>query len=298
MAKSPTKRIGAPLPHIIVVLGLTALIFPITASWVWNGWIAGRGFYDFGGGTALHLPAGAIALMASIVIGPRAGRVWGNRPPSRLGRTVILGILLTVCGLLAYDPVSTLDTLAKNGLVGKLLINGSIAVLFGAAAAGLCNMLLVEEWRWDATVKGALAGAAGIAAGIVWVDGFGAAVIGAGAGLAARAAISAFEVLHIDDRLDTFAIHGIGGALGTLAAGLFMSGAASATTDLLTGSASAPLFDQFIGVVAIGFGSAVAATAILYLLDNTGWLRLSKGALARQAARQAYEAAMAEDAGA
>lgn len=297
MSKRTSKRLRAPLPHFVVVLGLTALIFPVAASWVWGGgWIAQRGFYDFAGGAVIHLSAGICALMASIVIGPRGGRVWGSPPRTRLIRTLLIGILLLACGLFAYNPASVLDVITKNGIAGKLLGNGAVAVLFGAGAAGLCNMLLLDEWRWDAVVKGALAGAAAIAAGSAWVDGFGAAVIGAGAGLAARATMSIFEVLRIDDRLDTFAIHGVGGAMGTLAAGLFLTGASAEAGALMGGDLSV-LFDQFIGVVAVAFASGVAATALLLLLDAGGWLRWSEYAIARQAARQSYEAAMAEDGG-
>lgn len=296
MAKSSFRRLRAPLPHIFVVLGLTILIYPFAASWVWDGWIAGRGFYDFAGGAVIHLPIGICALMASLIIGPRADRIWGNPPPTRFGRTLLLGIVLIVAGLFAYNPASMLDALSENGLAGKLLVNGMIAALAGALAVGLLNALFTGEWTRDATLKGILAGLAGIAAGSAWVNPLGAAFIGVAAGLAARLTISAFEVLRIDDRLDTFAIHGIGGTLGTLSAGLFLSGAPSAS-GLLMGGPSALLFNQFIGVVAIALSSGVTATVLLFLLDAGGLLRWSTGAMARQAARQAYEAAMAEDAG-
>lgn len=297
MAKSSFRRLRAPLPHFIVVLGLIALIFPFAASWVWGGgWIAERGFYDFAGSTVVHVQAGFCALMASVIIGPRINRVWGSPPRKRIYRTVLFGLLLTGVGLLAYNPAEVIATLNKAGNLGTLLVNAGAAALFGAVAAGLCGAVFTSEWRGDDALKGALAGLAAVAAGGIWLNVLGAALIGAAAGSAARVTMSAFEVLHIDDRLDTFAIHGIGGALGTLAVGLFLSGAPS-ESGLLMGGASSLLFDQFIGLVAIAFGSGVAATGLLLLLDTIGWLRWSKGAMARQAAKQAYEAAMAEDGG-
>ena len=299
MSKPTPKRTRAPLPYPIIVIGLTALIFPVAASWVWGeGWIAQRGFYDFAGGVVVHLPAGICALMASIIIGPRMNRVWGSPPPARVFRTLLLGVGLTLCGLLLYQPAAMLALLNENGRLGVLLLNAAVAALFGAAASGLTGTVLTGGWRWDAALKGALAGLAAVAAGGVWISGLAAAIIGGGAGLAARAAISAFEVLRIDDRLDTFAIHGIGGALGTLAVGLFLTGGPSGV-GLLMGGDSSVLFNQFIGGIAIALGSAAASTAVLFALDAAGWLRWSEYAIARQAARQAQlaEAAQPQEAG-
>jgi Amt family ammonium transporter len=288
--KRTSKRIRAPLPHPVVVIGLTALIFPVAASWVWGeGWIAQRGFYDFAGGVVVHLAAGICALMASIITGPRMNRVWGSPPPTRIVRTLLLGVGLTLCGLLLYQPAAMLALLNENGRLGTLLVNAAAAALFGAAASGLTGMVLTGAWRWDAALKGALAGLAAVAAGGIWLNGLAAAVIGTGAGIAARATISAFEVLRIDDRLDTFAIHGIGGALGALAVGLFLTGAPSGA-GVLMGGDSTVLFNQFIGGIAIALGSAAASTAVLFALDAAGRLRWSEYAIARQAALQAQMA--------
>jgi Amt family ammonium transporter len=294
MSKRTSKRLRAPLPHFVVVLGLTALIFPVAAAWIWGeGWIAQRGFYDFAGSVVVHLPSGICALMASLVIGPRVNRQWGSPPPSRIVRTALLGIGLTVCGLLVYQPAAMLALLTENGQLGKLLVNGAAASLFGAGASGLTGMVFIGEWRWDAALKGALTGLAAVAAGGIWLNGLSAAIIGTGAGVAARAVIGAFEVLRIDDRLNTFAIHGVGGVIGALAAGLFLTGAPSGS-GILTGGDSSVLFNQFIGTVAIAFGSGVVSIAILFALDTAGWLRWSEYAVARQAARQAQLAENAQ----
>ena len=287
MAKRTSKRLRAPLPHLVFVAGLTALIFPVAAGWVWGeGWIAQRGFYDFAGGVVVHLSAGICALMAALVIGPRTNRVWGSPPQTRIVRMLVFGVLLTVGGLLAYQPGAMLALLNENGRLGTLLANAAAAALFGTVASGLTSTDLIGEWRWDAALKGALAGLAAAAAGGIWLNILGAAIIGAGAGLAARVTTSVFEVLQIDDRLDTFAIHGVGGALGAMAVGLFLTGAPSAS-GMFMGGGSSVLFDQFIGMVAIAFASGVASTAVLFGLDAAGRLRWSEYAIARQAARQA-----------
>lgn len=292
MSKRTSKRIRAPLPHLIVVLGLTALIFPVAAAWIWGGgWIAQRGFYDFAGSAVIHLPAGMCALMASLIIGPRVGRIWGSPPRTRIARVVLLGVALTLCGLLAYQPASVLAMLNENGHLGVLVTNMVAAALSGAIASALIGALFTGDWSRDAALKGALAGLAAIAAGGIWLSVLAAAVIGAGAGLAARITMSGFEVLHIDDRLDTFAIHGIGGAVGVLAAGLFLTGTPSGLESAL-GRDAAELFDQFIGLVAVALTSGIASTAVLLMLDSAGWLRWSEWAMARKAAQQAQ---LAED---
>lgn len=299
MSKQTSKRSRAPLPHIVVVLCLTILIFPVAAAWIWGGgWIAQRGFYDFAGSVVVHLPAGICALMASLIIGPRVNRQWGTPPPARIVRTLLLGAALTAAGLLAYQPAAMLSLLNENGHLGVLLLNAVAAALMGAGASGLTDSVLVSEWRWSAALKGALAGLAAVAAGGIWLNVLGAAIIGAGAGLAARVTMSVFEVLRIDDRLDTFAIHGISGVLGTLAVGLFLTGAPS-EMGILMGGDSSVLFDQFIGMVAVAFGSGVASTALLLVLDALGWLRWSEYAIARQAAREAQlaESAQPQEAG-
>lgn len=291
MSKRTSKRLRAPLPHPLIVSGLTTLIFPVAAAWIWGGgWIAQRGFYDFAGGVVVHLSAGICALLAALVIGPRTNRVWGSPPPTRTVRTMLFGIALTACGLLAYQPSAMLALLNENGRLGTLLANAAAAALLGAGASGLTGALLKGEWHWDSTLKGALAGLAAVAAGGIWLNVFGAAITGAGAGLAARATISAFEILRIDDRLDTFAIHGIGGALGALAVGLFLTGTPSGAGVVMGGDSSV-LFNQFIGVVAIAFWSGIVSAAVLFVLDAVGRLRWSDYAVARQA----YEAAVSED---
>src|SRR5690606_32107572 len=112
------------------------------------------------------------------------------------------------------------------------------AALSGAFAVGLLNALFTGEWGRDATLKGILAGLAGIAAGSAGVNPVGAVIIGGVAGIAARITMSAFEVLRIDDRLDTFAIHGVGGAVGALMVGLFVTGIATESGVLMGGTPS------------------------------------------------------------
>lgn len=197
---------------------LLAVYVPVT-HWVWGGgWLADMGLYDFAGGTVVHITAGVAALVAAIVIGPRKGFPNTAMPPHNMTMTVTGAGMLWV-GWFGFNGGSAL---AADG-------NAAMAMLVThiSAAAGTLTWLAIE---WKKFGKpSALGGVTGMVAGLGTItpaSGFvgpgGALLIGIMAGIVCFYAVQIIKrTLKIDDSLDVFPVHGVGGIIGTLFAGIF-----------------------------------------------------------------------------
>jgi Amt family ammonium transporter len=199
---------------------LLVVYVPIT-HWVWGGgWLGSMGLYDFAGGTVVHITAGVAALVAAVVIGPRRGFPTTAMPPHNLTMTVAGAGMLWV-GWFGFNGGSAL---AADG-------NAAMAMLVThiSAATGAMTWLVIE-WRkfGKPSVLGAVTGMVAGLGTITPASGFvgpgGALIIGLLAGGVCFTATQFIKrVLKIDDSLDVFPVHGVGGILGTLMAGIFSS---------------------------------------------------------------------------
>jgi Amt family ammonium transporter len=197
---------------------LLCVYVPIT-HWVWGGgWLQDMGLYDFAGGTVVHITAGVAALVAAIVLGPRKGFPTTAMPPHNMTMTLTGAAMLWV-GWFGFNGGSAL---AADG-------NAAMAMLVThiSAAAGTLTWLAIE---WKKFGKpSALGGVTGMVAGLGTItpaSGFvgpgGALLIGIMAGIVCFYAVQYIKrVLKIDDSLDVFPVHGVGGIIGTLFAGIF-----------------------------------------------------------------------------
>ena len=258
------------------VIWLVVVYAPVT-HWVWGGgWLQKMGLYDFAGGTVVHITAGVAALVAAMVLGPRKGFGSSALMPHNMTMTVAGAGMLWV-GWFGFNGGSAL---ASDG-------NASMAILVThlSAAMGTLTWLTIEWIRYG---KPSMLGAAtGMVAGLGTItpaSGFvgpgGAVIIGLLAGIVCFTATNYIKkVLKIDDSLDVFPVHGVGGMLGTLLAGVF-----SATTlGVFSGYGFAEGIDsmagqlkvQAIGVIATLVFTAVATWIILKLLDAVIGLRVS-----------------------
>ena len=238
---------------------LLAVYVPVT-HWVWGGgWLADMGLYDFAGGTVVHITAGVAALVAAIVIGPRKGFPTTAMPPHNMTMTVTGAGMLWV-GWFGFNGGSAL---AADG-------NAAMAMLVThiSAAAGTLTWLAIE---WKKFGKpSALGGVTGMVAGLGTItpaSGFvgpgGALLIGIMAGIVCFYAVQYIKrVLKIDDSLDVFPVHGVGGIIGTLFAGIF-----SATSlGVFSGYGFADGIETMGGqltVQAIGVVATIAYTAVI-----------------------------------
>ena len=199
-------------------LWLLAVYAPV-AHWVWGGgWLSQMGLYDFAGGVVVHITAGTAALVAAMVIGPRRGFPKTPMLPHNLTMTVTGAGMLWV-GWFGFNGGSAL---AANGDAAMAML-----VTHLSAAAGTLTWAAIE-WRkfGKASVLGAVTGMVAGLGTITPASGFvgpgGALIIGVSAGFVCfYATVYIKQQLKIDDSLDVFPVHGIGGILGTFLVGIF-----------------------------------------------------------------------------
>jgi Amt family ammonium transporter len=250
-------RFGAVL--LFSALWLLVVYAPV-AHWIWgNGWLARLGVMDFAGGLVVHATAGVSALVLAMLLGRRDGFPRDLHPPHNPGMTMIGAGMLWV-GWYGFNGGSAL---AANGSAAMAIV----ATHCSASMAGLVWGLL-ERWRFGrASMVGVVTGVVAGLATITPASGF----VGPAAGLALGAAGSVvcfFAVefvkhrLRIDDALDVFAVHGVGGILGSLLVAVFaatqLGGVGYGLAHDMAGQAGV----QALGVLATVAWSAVATLVL------------------------------------
>ena len=214
----------------------SAIIYPIYGSWVWgDGWLAalgrafglGHGVVDYAGASVIHLSGGAIALVAAKMLGPRLGKysLRGQvRPiPAHNSPMVVLGTLVLAAGWFGLLCGATLSYPEER--VAVTAVNAMLAAAAGGMWASIHTRLRFGKPDLSMMCNGLLAGLVGISAAGPFVSGRSAVVIGGIASLlAVEGALFIERRLHIDDPTGAAAVHGLGGAWGLLAVGIFANG--------------------------------------------------------------------------
>lgn len=238
---------------------LLTVYAPVT-HWVWGGgWLSKMGVYDFAGGIVVHITAGTAALVAALVVGPRRGFPKTPMLPHNLTMTVTGAGMLWV-GWFGFNGGSAL---AANG-------NASMAMLVThiSAAAGTLTWAYIEWKKFGkASVLGAVTGMVAGLGTITPASGFvgpgGALIIGISAGIVCfYSTVYIKQTLKIDDSLDVFPVHGVGGILGTLLAGVFSATSLGIFSGFGFAEGIATMTEQ-VGVQMIGIISTFLYTAIM-----------------------------------
>lgn len=255
---------------IFSTLWLFGVYFPI-CHWVWGGgWLGAMGVLDFAGGIVVHITAGVAALVAALVLGPRDGFPKTAMPPHNMTMTVTGAGMLWV-GWFGFNGGSAL---AANGDASMAMLVTHIS-----AAAGSLAWMTMEWVKFGrpsvlGIVTGMVAGLGTITPASGFVGPGGALIIGISAGIVCFYATQAMKrVFKIDDSLDVFPVHGVGGMLGTLLAGVF----ASTQLGVFSGQGFAEGIEtmgQQFGVQVIGVVVATVYTGVVtfILLKLTGVL--------------------------
>lgn len=255
-------------------LWLLVVYAPIT-HWVWGGgWLYQMGLLDFAGGTVVHITAGVAALVAALVIGNR--KDFGTVvPPHNMAMTITGAGMLWV-GWFGFNAGSAL---AANGDAGMAMLATHIS-----ASAGAFTWLSIDWIKYGkpsalGAVTGMVAGLGTITPASGFVGPAGALVIGISAGAICFYATNVIKrKLKIDDSLDVFAVHGVGGILGIFMAGIF----ASTELGLFSGQGLAKdsigeqLTVQLTGIVSVALYTAVMTYIILKLIDLISGLRVTE----------------------
>jgi Amt family ammonium transporter len=252
---------------VIFSLLWATFVYDPLAHWVWGtgGWLHRLGALDFAGGTVVHISSGVSALVAALVLGRRLGFGREKVEPHDSTMTV-LGACLLWFGWFGFNAGSALGS-------GALATSAFVVTNTAAAMAALTWMTLSWWRKRQPSVLGATAGAVAGLVAITPASGFvnvmGAIVIGFGAGVVCYAAIQLRERIRVDDALDVWAVHGIGGTWGALATGLFATVAINAAghNGLFYGNPRQALV-QLLAVGASWIYSAAGTFLILKLVNR------------------------------
>ena len=241
------------------------LVYAPICHWVWGGgWLSELGVMDFAGGIVVHVTAGVAALVAAMVLGNRKGFPVQAMPPHNMTLTITGAGMLWV-GWFGFNGGSALGA---NGDAGMAMLVTHIS-----AAMGACTWMLLERIKYGkASALGAVTGMVAGLGTITPASGFvgpgGALIIGLSAGIVCFYATGYIKrTLKIDDSLDVFPVHGVGGILGTLLTGIFASNALGVFGGQEEISISAQVQVQAIGIAAAIVYTAVVTYAILKLTD-------------------------------
>lgn len=245
----------------------TIFVYAPVAHWVWHptGWLAAMGHMDFAGGTVVHIAAGASGLVAARVIGPRKG--FGKEPmvPHNLLVTVI-GAGLLWAGWFGFNAGSAFE--ASTRAVGALLVT-QVGACVGAFVWALCEFIRRGQMSVLGMATGAIAGLIAITPASGFVGILGAIAIGAAAGITCFFAVTSFKsVTRIDDTLDVFALHGVGGLVGTLLTPVFaLPQVAPVTASVMTNA---------MGALAVMAYAGAATWIILLVVKPLAGLRVDE----------------------
>ncbi|MCQ9205200.1 MAG: ammonium transporter [Omnitrophica bacterium] len=276
-AMAERTKISAYLWYSVFV---SAIIYPVVGHWIWgNGWLAARGMIDFAGSTVVHSVGGWAALAGAIMLGPRLGK-YSKDGSSRAipGHNIplaALGVFILWFGWFGFNAGST--TAGTNLSIAVIAVTTNLAAAAGAICAMFIAWIKFGKPDTSMALNGALAGLVAITAGCANVSPLGAIMIGAIGGILVVFSVEFIDkVLHIDDPVGAISVHGVCGAWGTLAVGLFAQEAYGGTNGLFFGGGISQFITQVIGVVSVFVWVFGAALALFGIIKATVGLRVSK----------------------
>ena len=259
---------------VIFIIAWSTIVYPPLAHWMWGsgGWLGEMGALDFAGGAVVHISSGAAALAAAIIFGRRLGFGQADMNPHNVP-FVVLGASLLWFGWFGFNAGSSLTSLAAAT---------SAFVVTHTSAATAAVVWVALDWTLNrrpsvvGAATGAVAGLATITPASGFVGPMPAVVIGLGAGALCYGAVWLKTRVRLDDSLDVWAIHGVGGTWGMLAVGLFIGVGFMTIGELTDLSRGEQIVRQLIAI-GVSFGWAFATTVgILLVLKFTIGLRVDE----------------------
>ena len=241
------------------------VVYAPVAHWVWGGgWLSGMGVLDFAGGIVVHTTAGVSALVIALLLGKRKGFPSSALLPHAPGITMLGAVLLWV-GWFGFNGGSALSASAD---ASNAILNTHVAASVAALVWILIERLSFGKPTTVGFATGAIAGLATITPAAGFVSPGASILIGIAASVVCYYAIQLVKMkMHIDDSLDVFAVHGVGGMLGSILLGVFMAEALGGA-----GFAEGMAMGSMIGVQAMGIAAvaifSAAATALIALGIN------------------------------
>lgn len=258
---------------IVFIILWTTVVYAPAAHWVWGvgGWLRNLGALDFAGGTVVHVLAGVSALGSAMVIGRRKKGTHGARPSNV--PFVILGAALLWFGWFGFNAGSAL---AINGIAVGALVTTNIAAAFAALSWMTVDWVLWGKPSATGAATGAVCGLVAITPAAGFVDSTAAIVIGMLAGMVCSFTVVLMDRTGLDDTLDVFACHGVGGIFGAIATGFFAQKLINpgGADGLFYGNPKQVLI-QILAVVATAIWAFVVSIILLKIIDRVMGLRVT-----------------------
>jgi Amt family ammonium transporter len=259
--------------YLTGALGIGLIIYPVFGSWVWggmfggSGWLARLGFIDFAGSTVVHSIGGWCALAGIMVLGPRLGRFSEQGeartiPGHNLTFMALGGFILWV-GWFGFNGGSTVSAKVEIGLIN---LNTQLAGAAGAVSVILLSKLLGKPVLATTTVNGSIGGLVAITAGCATMTPECAIITGLVAGAFLMLGMKILESMRLDDVVGAVSVHGVCGAWGTLAAGLFFKDNLFSLDQVIV---------QVLGIIAAFVWALPSALIMYFIIDKTIGLRVS-----------------------
>ncbi len=265
---------------VVFSLVLTALIYPISGSWQWNGgWLAEAGFIDFAGSSIVHSVGAWAGLVGAMLLGPRLGKFVDGKAQAMPGHNMAiatLGALILWIGWYGFNPGSQL---AMDQWVPYVAVTTTLAAAGGAIGATIVSTVTSGKPDLTMIINGILAGLVSITAGCANLTMSGAWLAGLVGGVIVVFSVSALDSLGIDDPVGAFSVHGVCGIWGTLVIGLWgydIQGTGEGL-GLLTGGGFGQLWTQFVGCAAYGIWTVVTCWLAWTIIGSFfGGIRVSE----------------------
>lgn len=262
---------------------ISAVVYPIEAGWIWNpnGWLVTRGFHDFAGSTAIHMVGGIAAFIGAIMLGPRIGKYKVDKKTGKKIAKAIPGHNLTIGALGVF--ILWFGWYGFNGAAATSVDSlASIFVTTTLAPAIATCVTMIFTWIKDGkpdvsmSLNASLAGLVAITAPCDCVDALGSIIIGAVSGILVVVAVEVIDKkLHVDDPVGAVAVHMVNGIWGTIAVGLFSTGANDVGKGLFYGGGFKQLGIQLMGFAAVAAWTVVTMLIVFALIKKTNGLRVS-----------------------
>ena len=261
---------------------ISLIVYPVSGHWIWGGgFISQMGFHDFAGSCAVHMVGGVAAFVGALILGPRIGKYSKSGKSKAIpGHNLTIGALGVFILWFCWFGFNGASTVSMEGdaivSAGKIFVTTNLAAAVATVAVMLITWVRYKKPDVSMSLNGSLAGLVAITAGCDTVSPVSAAIIGIISGFVVVFGIEFIDkVLKVDDPVGAVGVHGLNGAFGTLAVGLFSDGAGTGWKGLLVGGGFHGFGVQLVGMLITIAWVAVTMTIIFQAIKHTIGLRVS-----------------------
>ena len=268
--------------YCVYSLMISLVVYPISGHWIWGGgFISQMGFHDFAGSCAVHMVGGVAAFIGAVILGPRIGKYSKSGKSKAIpGHNLTVGALGVFILWFCWFGFNGASTVSMEGdaivSAGKIFVTTNLAAAVATVTVMMITWIRYKKPDVSMSLNGSLAGLVAITAGCDTVSPASAAIIGIAAGFVVVFGIEFIDkVLKVDDPVGAVGVHGLNGAFGTLAVGLFSDGSGTDWKGLLVGGGFHGFGVQLAGMLITIAWVAVTMTIIFQVIKHTMGLRVS-----------------------